>query len=44
MIKEIVAAAGAPSDDVKSRMAEIVRLLDAGPAKAKPKKAEVQQK
>lgn len=44
MIKEIVTAAGAPSDDVKGRMAEIVRLLDTGPAKAKPKKAEAQPK
>jgi hypothetical protein len=44
MIKEIVTAAGAPSDEVKGRMAEIVRLLDAGPAKAKPKKAEAQPK
>jgi hypothetical protein len=46
MIKEIVTAAGDPSNEVQSRLEEIGRLLDAGPDKpqAKPKKAAAQKK
>jgi len=46
MIKEIVTAAGDPSNEVQSRLEEIGRLLDAGPDKpqAKSKKAAAQNK